>query len=221
MQWISGCTKGQAWLPGGGCGLVRRALALLALLALPVWAQQAPVQWGQRLVQTIDVPPAVLGHLQAASAGAGASGGDKKAQADSLWRSQPMALTTDGSPYTVVVKVRGNTLADGDAQASLRLAWQLDGNVHPLMLPAIKQAAARAGQTLELTGASIPVTMKQDREALLRIESGSADNLQLSQVQIEIWSGMGNVAMSNPLLSWVPLLLGLFFVAFMVWMRRQ
>jgi len=217
--------------------MLRRWVGLaLVGLVLPVLAQENPsqipgqaqapsqAQWGQRLLQTIDLPQDALAHLQsapAASAPQGQGAAPAGAQEPAIWRNQTQTLTPQDSPYTVVIKVRGTAQADGDAALNLRAGWVVDGTVHKLMWPGMAQKAVRAGQAVELQGVSVPVTMKQDREARLRIEGGSASNLQLSSVQIEIWSGMGNVSMGNSWLSWFPILLGLFFVAFMVWLKRQ
>lgn len=211
-------------------------LALVGLV-LPVLAQENPnqipgqtqaptqAQWGQRLLQLIILPQDALAQLQSAPAGSAAQGlGAVPAGAQegaAIWSNQTQTLTPQDSPYTVVIKVHGIAQADGDAALNLRAGWVVDGTVHKLMWPGMAQKAVHAGQAVELQGVSVPVTMKQDREARLRIEGGSASNLQLGSVQIEIWSGMGNVSMGNSWLSWFPILLGLFFVAFMVWLRRQ
>lgn len=206
MTWMRAALRRWAWL-------------LLGLAALPALAQPAQGQWGQRLLQTIDLPAEAVARLQQAPAVADAQAAP--AQSEPLWRGPTLALSTEGSPYTVVIKASGTAPTDGEATLHLRAGWALDGTVHKLMLPDMAQPGAHAGQAVELTGVSIPVSMKQDREAALRIDAGSTANLGLARVQVEIWSGMGNVSMGHPLLSWVPLLLGLFFVGFVVWMRRQ
>lgn len=77
------------------------------------------------------------------------------------------------------------------------------------------------GQTVELVGASLPVTLKADRKAAPVIEFNTAHNLRLQDMRIEVWSGMRPSSPIELLMGWVPILLGVAALAFVWWARRN
>ncbi|MBH1978242.1 MAG: hypothetical protein I8H67_07730 [Comamonadaceae bacterium] len=201
---------------------------LLALLLGTGWAQaeEAAGQWGLRLLKTYDLPPeAVARFLQyqeknAQAGPAAAQPGEPLAGAQA-WQGSDIDLTTDGSPYTLVIKATGVALADGDAGTRLQLGWVLDGSLHKVLLPEMAQKNARGGQTVELVGASLPVTLKADRKAAPVIEFNTAHNLRLQDMRIEVWSGMRPSSPIELLMGWVPILLGVAALTFVWWARRN
>ena len=213
---------------------VRRTMhwfwAMAALLAVwasawPVQAQQAPGQWGLRLLATHVLPPEAVARFaqfqqkSAQTLPAAAQPGEPLAGSET-WQGPETDLTTAGSPYTLVVRATGAALADGDVATRLQLGWVLDGTLNKVLLPEMAQKNARAGQVVELVGASLPVTLKADRKAAPVIEFNTAPNLRLDSVQIEVWSGMRPSSPIELLMAWVPILLGVAALGFLWWARR-
>lgn len=201
--------------------------AMLAVLmsAWPVQAEEAAGQWGQRLLKTYDLPPeAVARFLQfqeksTQARPAAAQPGEPLAGAQA-WQGPDIGLTTVGSPYTLVIKVAGVALAEGAVGTSLQVGWVFDGTLHKVLLPEMVQKNARAGQAVELVGASLPVTLKADRMAAPVIEFSAAHNLRLDSVRVEVWSGMRPSSPIELLMAWVPILLGVGALGFVWWARR-
>ena len=201
--------------------------AMLAVLmsAWPAQAEEAAGQWGLRLLKTYDLPPeAVARFLQSQEKNtqarpADAQPGEPLAGAQA-WQGPDIDLTTVGSPYTLVIKATGVALADGDVATRLQLGWVLDGTLNKVLLPEMARKNTRAGQTVELLGASLPVTLKADRKAAPVIEFNAAPNLRLDSVRVEVWSGMRPSSPIELLMAWVPILRGVAALGFVWWARR-
>lgn len=213
-------------------GRTGRWLALaVGLLALWMGAGHAQAkdetgQWGQRLVEKRELPPeAVARFLQFEAKNAQAAPGTPRPGgllADSeSWRGSEVNLVSSGNPYTMVIKASGVALADGDLGVRMQAGWAFDGSTHMVLMPEMSQKDARSGQVVELVGASVPVSMKEDRKAEPVIEFSASRNLRLDKVQIEVWSGIRTSSPIELLMSWVPLLLGTVFLGFVWWARRQ
>lgn len=204
------------------------AVGLLALWmgAGNVQAKDETGQWGQRLVEKFELPPeAVARFLQFEAKNAQAAPGTPRPGgllADSeSWRGSEVNLVSGGNPYTLVIKASGVALADGDVGVRMQAGWAFDGTTRMVLMPEMSQKDARSGQVVELVGASVPVSMKEDRKAEPVIEFSASRNLRLDKVQIEVWSGIRTSSPIELLMSWVPLLLGTVFLGFVWWARRQ
>ena len=112
-------------------------------------------------------------------------------------------------------------LADGDVGARLVGGWVLDGATRTGLMPELAHSKARAGQVLELVGAALPVTLKEDRKIAPAVEFSGMRNLRMDSVRIEVWSGIRTSSPLELFMSWVPLVLGVVFLGFVWWARRQ
>ena len=191
----------------------------LTSAGLPV-AAAGPSVYGKRLVQTIDVPPDALAKF--AFFQASNKGGGTGLLADSEdWRATEQKFATSGNPYTLVVKVQGTVVADGDATTVWQTGWSIDGTTRYNRLPAIGTTAARADQPFSGQATAGPTSFKEDSTYSPVIGLVKASNLRIQSVQLEIWSGIGKTSWLEKLFSGVPLLTGLVFLGLAIWWRRR
>lgn len=198
------------------------ATGLWALL-LAVWpahAEDAAIQWGQRLLTTLELPAEALERFQRVQ--------EKNAQLrpgstldNETWRGAPVVLDAAGSPYTVVVKARGVAQADGDVGVRMQASWAFDGSTTELPMPGMAQKGVRAGQVVELVGVSAPLGLDANRKAVPVVEFTAAANLRLDRVQIDVWSGQRASQPVEKVMSWMPVLFGVIALGFFLWLRRQ
>ena len=201
-------------------GLVA-ALALLALLlGAPARAQEGAIAWGQQLVETQDLPAEALARfLQTQEKNAQVQPGAEPAT--DTWSGRDMNLALAGNPYTLVLKATGVVLADGDAGVLMQAGWVFDGKTTRLPMPGMAQKGLRAGQTVELVGVSTPVTLNADRTGTPVVEFTAAANVRLERVQVDVWAGPRPTQPVEQVMSWMPMLFGVFALGFFLWLRRQ
>lgn len=198
------------------------AVALLAFCALvgPLQAQEAAVQWGQRLLATQELPAEALTRfLQVQEKNVALRAGETPAS--EAWRGEESFVAATGSPYTLVLKVTGVALADGDAGVRMQTGWMFDGSTTQLPMPGMAQKDVRAGQVVELVGVSTPMSLNADRKGAPTVEFTAAANLRLQRVQVDVWTGQRPTQPVERLMSWMPVLLGAIVLGFFWWLRRQ
>ena len=198
--------------------------ALAASLALtsvdlPV-AAAGPSIYGKQLLQTLDLPPEALAKF--AFFQASTKGGGTGLLADSEdWRASEQKFATSGNPYTLVVKVQGTVVVDGDATTVWQTGWSIDGTTRYNRLPAIGTTAARAGQPFSGEATAGPTSFKENSTYSAVVGLVKASNLRIQSVQLEIWSGIGKTTWLEKLFSGLPLLTGLVFLGLAIWWRRR
>lgn len=197
------------------------ALALLSLLlTAPARAQEGAVVWGQQRVETQELPAEALARfLQTQEKNAQVRPGAEPAT--DTWSGREMNLALAGNPYTLVLRATGVALADGDAGVRMQAGWVFDGKTTRLPMPGMAQQGVRAGQTVELVGVSTPVTLNADRRGTPVVEFTAAANLRLERVEIDVWSGPRPTQTVEQVMSWMPMLFGVFALGFFLWLRRQ
>lgn len=206
---------------------VALALAGLVWTALPAQAKDETGQWGQRLVHSEELPAEAVArfvrfHEKNVQTPAESVRKTPPVLADTVaWTGKELDLTTKQSPYTLVIKVQGVALAEGEVGARLQGGWVLDGVTRMGLMSEMGQPKAHAGQLLELVGAALPVTLKEDRKVAPAIEFSTMRNLRMDSVRIEVWSGIRTSSPLELFMSWVPLVLGVVFLGFVWWARRQ
>lgn len=124
---------------------------------------------------------------------------------------------TSGNPYTLVIVVKGKVKADGDATTLWHSGWRLedkqDGSVDR-MTPhgGVAKTGAKAGEVVELYGAAIPLSFKEDRKASPMIGLVNARNIELQEVRVQVWSGIASAGFVETLLSFRWALVGVVLV---------
>ncbi|WOI44682.1 hypothetical protein [Acidovorax sp. BLS4] len=214
------CRRGRA----RAAGIALAGLGALGTASLPAQASGAPQPWGQRLVQTQELPAEALAKFALFQDRKDTADADRSAGAPpqtQAWTGEEMALPRSGNPYTLVVWVSGVALADGDASARWMAGWSIHGASRVGAVPQVAARGVRAGQVVEMAGAAAPLSFKEDRTVPPVLEFAGVSNLRMDRVRLEVWSGMRS---SNPverLMPWMPLFTGAVFLGLMLWWRRR
>lgn len=209
---------GKAWL--------RVAAALLVLVtALPAaQAKDEAGAYGKTLEKIYDLSPETLAKFQRFQEKQAQTPGDKGkgiyAETE-RWRGDELSLPTSKNPFTIVVKVSGVALADGDAGSRWQTGLQFDGPSPISFLPELVHKGARAGQPVSMVGASKGVSFKEDRKVVPSLDFESSRNLRIDRVQVEVWSGIRKSTWLELLMSWSPILTGVVFLGVVLWFRRH
>lgn len=209
---------GKAWL-------LATAAFMALVSALPVaQAKDEATQWGKTLEKSYDLPPEAIAKFMLFQEKQAQTPGDKGKgiyAATEKWRGDDLSLPTSKNPFTVVVKVSGVALADGDAGSRWQTGLQFDGPSPVSFLPELVHKGARAGQPVSMAGASKAVSFKEDRMAAPSLEFESSRNLRIDRVQVEVWSGIRKSTWLELLMSWSPVLTGVVFLGLVLWFRRR
>lgn len=209
-----------------GRGWLWAAAAFLTLVAaLPgVQAKDEASAYGKTLEKIYDLSPETLAKFQRFQEKQAQAPGDKGKgiyAATERWRGDELSLPTSKNPFTIVVKVSGVALADGDAGSRWQTGLQFDGPSPVSFLPELVHKGARAGQPVSMVGASKAVSFKEDRKAAPQLEFESSRNLRIDRVQVEVWSGIRKSTWLELLMSWSPILTGVVFLGVVLWFRRR
>ncbi|MDA8455332.1 hypothetical protein M4R22_11230 [Acidovorax sp. GBBC 3334] len=208
----------------------RWAAAAAVAIAGIAWPQLSAARdepWGKRMVEVVEMPTEALVRLarfqekkgEVAAAGLPPGG---MAFADTQSYTGPeIDLPASGNPYTLVLKVTGVALNDGDAGSRWMAGWSIDGSARVNIVPEIVRKGVRAGQVVEMAGAAPPVSFKADRRLAPVAEFAAARNLRIDRVRIEVWSGMRASSPVEMVMAWAPLLTGVVFLALFFWWRRR
>lgn len=202
-----------------GCGV----LLALAGGTLPARAADAE-RYGTVMEQRHEVPAATLAkflrlhdkNLREARNNAGMMAETER------WAAPALEAPTARNPYTLVVRVRGVALADGPVASRWQTAWGLsDGVARGMLLPELTRQNVKAGQVVELVGVSPPTSFKEDRRVEPIVEFMAQQNLRMDSVTLEVWSGMRPTSWLQGFGAAIPLLIGVVFLALVVWVRRR
>ena len=190
------------------------------LTVLPV-AAAGPTVYGKQLVQTLDLPPDALAKFaffQAANKGGGGSG----LLVDSEdWRAPEQKFASSGNPYTVVVKVQGTVVADGEVTTIWQTGWSIEGTTRYNRLPAIGTSAGKAGEPFSGEATAGPTSFKEDSTYSPVVGLVKASNLKIQSVKLEVWSGIGKTTWMEKFFAATPVLTGLVFLGLAIWWRRR
>ncbi|OYU45554.1 MAG: hypothetical protein CFE44_06880 [Burkholderiales bacterium PBB4] len=217
MQVLDRKYLGSFWQALGGAVFT---LGFASTLVLAPVAAAGPTVYGKQLVQTLDVPADTLAKFaffQAANKGGGVG-----LLADSEdWRAPEQKFGASGNPYTLVVKLQGTVVADGDVTTIWQTGWSIDGTTRYNRLPAIGATGAKAGMPFAGEATAGPTTFKADSTYSPVVGLVKASNVKIQSVKVEVWSGIGKSSWIEKLFAGAPLLTGLVFLGLAIWWRRR
>lgn len=186
-------------------------------------AKESSTVFGKQLVQVLELPAEALARFARHDAELKAKG--KKPsfmESGSVdWAGPPLALPTSGNPYRLVVRVAGSVPAGGDSASVWMAGWSEDGAVRGAAVTGTSSAGHTAGDRVTLTGASGPLSFKEDRNLQPVLMFLGSNNQQIDSVRLEVWSGIGKASFTERLWAWLPLLTGLVFLGVFFWFRRN
>jgi hypothetical protein len=206
--------------------MVRAALVAAALLALlfavPAMGD-APREYGRERVAQFSLP---LDELLPAPGATPATRDRGTADDAALWTGPAQAVGAGRNPYTMVVTLTGTARAAGDVRTSWQGGWEVHESpqaTREVRMPVGNGAASAQapGQPISLTLVSGPVSFRGERQVSPLLHRVAASNLELRDVQVQVWSGpapigLATLSVQRPALLGVALLCALAFW----WLRR-
>jgi hypothetical protein len=197
---------------------MRWAVGLLSLaVAAAAAAQGSPGTHGKHRVASYRVPDATLvkyASLKPAAPKPGESALTNVLLADTVdWVSPALDVKANANPYTIVVTVTGRTRAAGDATSMWNAGWKLDsGETVFGALPGIAKTGAGAGDPFKVT-ATRATSFKEDRTVSVSLGLVNARNLEILDVEIDVWSGVGGGSFADKVLAFRWAILGAILLA--------
>jgi hypothetical protein len=190
--------------------------ALLMAVSVQAWAE--PTAYGKNLVRTQDLSADTLARFIRVNA-AKAVNAKPNVEDERDWIADPVAVAS-GNPYTLVVRVSGTALGDGEVSASWSGGWLLEGTTRLFPMIGAPKSGVMPGERVTLVAVSMPVSFKEDRTMSPALGFIGANNIRMDAVQFEVWSGAGETNFVEVLWTWSPLLIGLLAFGLAYWMRR-
>jgi hypothetical protein len=202
-------------------GAIRAALFAAAVLALflaaPAPSDDVPPAHGRELLGQFALP--VDSVLETASGGVAPA--DKSAvepAADGLprWTGPLQDVGVGRNPYKLVVTLLGTTRGAGEVRARWQGGWDVRESAQAtreVRMPAVRAAASASGPGLPLTLTMVgrPLSFRGERQVAALLHQVAASNLDVHDVQLQVWSGpapigLASLSVQRPLLLVVALL---------------
>ncbi len=199
--------------------MTRRLGWLLCFGLLPSAAQANDnAAFGQRRVAEYSVPAATVARYAGFKPNAPLPGESKIVNAllaDTVeWVGPPMTVGPDQNPYRLVLRVRGQALADGDVVSLWQAGWRwpttdfgTQDRVDPVS--GVTRERVRAGEALDFVAPSGGSTFRQAREVQPFVGLVNLRNLRVDAVTVEVWQGVPPANWRETLLSLPALGIGL------------
>ena len=186
-------------------GLLLAAVGLFAAAATPAIGRE-PRAHGKRLIAQYQLPPDTIERYAAMAAGkAGhAAPRDNTMFADrSPWVGSKHRAGVGDSPYTLVFTVSGVAKAAGEVFAQWQAGWEIQESPVAsrelvMAVPRATRSGVTAGQPLTLTTSTTRVTFRGERNVAPMLGLVQTRNLDINDVQLQVWSGAAAQAWSLP-----------------------
>lgn len=185
--------RGSAWIR---LAWVLAAAGLITLATMPAMGSE-PHAFGERLVAQHRLPPDTIARYAALAAGTAL---DVVAREDSRfadrlpWVGPAQRAGVGHNPYTLVLTVRGVAKSAGEVYAQWQAGWEvrespLASRELLLAVPLIARAGLAAGQALTLTASSGRVSFRGERHVAPMLGLVQMRNLEIQDIQVQVWSG--------------------------------
>jgi hypothetical protein len=189
---------GSAWFR---FGLLLAAAGLLTLAITPAVGRE-PRAYGRQLVVQYQLPPDTIARYAALAAGTAldASPRENSMFADrSPWVGPKQSAGVGRNPYTLVFTVRAAARTAGAAYAQWQAGWEVHESPVAsrellMAVPRTARSGLVAGQALTLTASSSRVSFRGERSVAPMLGLVQMHNLDISAVELQVWSGEAPVA---------------------------
>lgn len=190
------------------------AAALAFFCAMPA-AGSDKRTYGRELVAQFQLPGDAVARYAALASPRDDAASERTALIDSaMWVGPLQQVGIGRNPYTMVVTVSGVARAGGDIRARWQAGWEVRESAtatrEVLMSVGTQQdGSAMPGTPVTLTAVSAPLSFRGERQVSPLLNLVHANNLDISGVHLQVWSG------SAPFVAWPtvsaprPALLGL------------
>lgn len=202
-------------------------LPVLAMLALfgGCSKQDKRVKYGKVLVAEYSIPADTLekfANHKPKPPPPGGSAIEKVLLTDTEeWYGPSIDVKSTANPYTMVVRMTGTALAEGDAATMWQAGWQLDGGRRYSILPGLSKPGAKAGERFSVTVPVGGVSFKEDRTTGVALAFVNKRNVRIESVDVELWSGIASTSWREMLGAFSYLLTALVFFALIWFWRRK
>ena len=177
-------------------GLLLTALGLFTAANTPAEGSE-PRAYGQRLVAQYRLPPGTIARYAAMAAGTAldASPREDSMFADrSPWVGPKQRAGVGHNPYTLVFTVSGVAKTAGEVYAHWQAGWEIHESRAAsrellMAVPPITRTGMAAGQALTLTANSTRVSFRGERSVAPMLGLVQTRNLDINDVQVQVWSG--------------------------------
>jgi hypothetical protein len=200
-------------------------VAVLAFFCAVPAASSPPRAHGGNLVAQFELPGEAVAHDAAVAEATSRNepAGKGTAWADTArWVGPLQQVGAGRNPYTLVLTVSGTARAAGDIGARWQAGWEVRESplaTREVLMPVRAQQRGKtvAGAAVTLTAVSAPLSFRGARQASPMLTLVEADNLDIRDVQLQVWSG------SAPMLAWPalaaprPAWLGLGTLCLLMW----
>ncbi|MES2941698.1 MAG: hypothetical protein V4772_02380 [Pseudomonadota bacterium] len=193
------------------------ALMLLMVLTGLAQARDEATVHGKALLRVYDLPVEAVAQYNLEALQSQAPGSTNNNVQTKDWAGEEISAPSAGNPYRMVIKVSGTAIRDGDVGARWQTFWTDVGGSMTIM----GQPKAKAGDVIQLEGASMPLSFKADRQLAPTLSLAGANNIRMDRIQVEVWSGVGKTSWVSTFLAWSPLWTGLIFLSLVIWSRRR
>jgi hypothetical protein len=210
---------------------MRRRLGWLLWFGLLPTALSAPedAAFGQRRIAEYRVPAATVARYARFKPNAPLPGESKIVNAllaDTVeWVGPPITVGPDQNPYRLVLRVRGQALADGDLASLWQAGWRFplsDGGTQDRVDPVsgVTRERVRSGEALAFVAPSGGSTFREAREVQPFVGLVNLRNLRIDEVTVEVWQGVPPATWRETLLSLPALGIGLVMLLLAWWWRH-
>jgi hypothetical protein len=177
-------------------GLLLAAVGLFATATTPAMGRE-PRAFGQRLVAQYQLPPDTIARYAAMAAGTvlDASRREQSMFADRLpWVGPGQRAGVGQNPYTLVFTVNGVAKTAGEVYAQWQAGWEVHESPVArrevlMVVPPIARDGLAAGQALTLTASSTHVSFRGERTVAPMLGLVQMRNLDINDIQVQVWSG--------------------------------
>ena len=179
--------------------------------------------YGRELVAQFQLPADAVARYAALAAPRDEAAGERAPLIDhAMWVGPLQQVGIGRNPYTLVLTVNGVARASGDVRARWQAGWEVRESAVAtrevlMSVGAQLDGETAAGTPVTLTAVSAPLSFRGERQASPLLNLVHANNLDISAVHLQVWSG------SAPLMAWPalsaprPALLGLGALCLLMW----
>lgn len=191
----------------------------LATMASAQAAGSSAGTYGKKLVETYELPVETLAQFARFVPKPNTNPATIFAETQN-WAGKELSLVTSGNPYTMVVKVTGTAIENGDANAYFQPGWAGDNGQRMGLVIDVSKPGAKAGEVVQREASTGPISVKDDKALAPHLGFAGAKNMNITSVTVEVWSGLPKSSLASLLLAWSPLIGGLVFLGLFFWFRR-
>lgn len=182
-----------AWLRSG---LLLAGMALVVAATTPAQGRE-PRKFGKHLVAQYQLPPDAIARFAAMAAGTAqnVTRREESMFADRLpWVGPKQRAGVGHNPYTLVFTVSGAAKAAGEVFAHWQAGWEIQESPVAsrelvMAVPRIARTSAAAGQAMTLTTHSTRVSFRGERNVAPMLGLVQTRNLDINDVQVQVWAG--------------------------------